>query len=196
MSSQSVPDRLLDGAHGKTVLRTMRHMILVRYFCLCTKLTMALVTVMLGCLIVGSFIFAKDTSPCLLLPWDPNGSIVVRMRGRFRRSYFPDLGYRPFTIIFELNFGQEVTPIFVVQGTIFLLFILKLIKHGWGESSLNWNSNIINRELFVAEFSIRCFIIIALHQRGRGKCFAKWCISWTRLAYQRIPTQNGFTMSL
>ena len=91
---------------------------------------MALGTVMLRYLVVGSFVIAEDANPCLLLPRDPNGSVTARTRGRFSRINILDFGCFPFPIIFDLGCGQEVTPIFMGQGTILLLIILQLILYG------------------------------------------------------------------
>ena len=87
---------------------------------------MALDTVLIRRLVVGSLVGAEDISPksCLFLPQDPNVSIAVRYRGRSSRCDIIDLGCCPFPVIFNLDCGQEVTPIFMGKGTIVLLMIL------------------------------------------------------------------------
>ena len=164
MSAQSIHGGLMDGALAKIFFSTIQQNLFLRHSCLIANNSMVIVTMMLGRLIVGSF-FTEDTSPCLLLPWDPNGSIAVRTRGCSSRINSPDLGCWTFPITFDLDYVQEVTPILMSQVTIVPLIILQLILHGWGESVLNCNSNIINREFFVAYFPISCFITIALHRR-------------------------------
>ena len=145
----------------------MRRILLLRHSRILAKHKMALVSVMFWRLVVRSFIVAEDTSPCLILPRDTNGSVSVRTRGRSSRINILDLCCCPFPIIFDLDFGQEATSIFMGQGNIVLFVILKLITHRWGEAVLNYNSNLINRELFVAEFPILCSITITLHWSGR-----------------------------
>ena len=117
-------------------------------------------------LVVGLFVFTEDTSPCLLLPHDPYGHVAVRKRGRSSRSNIIDLGCCPFTIIFDLDCGKEVTPIFMGQGTIVLVIILQLILHGQGESVLDCNSNLIHRYFLIANFPISSLTTIYLNRRG------------------------------
>ena len=83
----------------------MIHILSPRHYCLLANHAMALITVMLVRLLVGSFIVAEDTIPCLLIPRDPNGFVAVRMRGRSSRSNILDLGCCPFTVIFDLDCG-------------------------------------------------------------------------------------------
>ena len=149
----------------KKVFSTMWHILSFGYFYLLSNHAMVLGTVMLGHIIFGPFI-VYNTSHFLLLPCDPNGSAAVKIRCRSIRYNLLDLGCFHFPIIFDLDCGQEVTPIFVSQGTIFLSIILQLVLHGWEESVINWNYNLINRKLFVADFPISCFITISLHQNG------------------------------
>ena len=91
---------------------------------------MALSTVMLRRLVVGSFVVAKDTSPFLILHWYPIRSIAVRIIILSSRSNLLELLCFPFPIIFDLGCGQEVTPISMGKGTISLLIILQIILHG------------------------------------------------------------------
>ena len=67
---------------------------MLRHSCLLAKHAMALSTVMLMRLVVVSFVGVEDTSPksCFLLPWDPNGSVDVRYRGRYSRGDILDMG--------------------------------------------------------------------------------------------------------
>ena len=53
---------------------------------------MAMGTMILKRLVFGSFVVSDDTSPCLLLPRYPNGSVAVIMIGPSRRSNLLDLG--------------------------------------------------------------------------------------------------------
>ena len=129
-SSQSILDGIIVGTFVKTFLRTMRHILLLRHSCLLANNATDLGTVMLRRLVVGSFFVADDTSPCLLPPRDYNGSVAVIMIGPSSRKSILDLDCCPFSIIFDLDCGQEVTPIFMSQGTIVLLIIIQLILHG------------------------------------------------------------------
>ena len=117
----------------------MRHVILLRNSYSLAKHAMALVTVMIRRLVVGSFVVAKDTSPCLIIRRDPYEPVAFRISGLSSRRNLPDLGCYPFTIIFDFNCGKGVTSIFMGQGKIFFLIILQLILHGLGESILNLN---------------------------------------------------------
>ena len=166
-SSQIVIDGLLFGMLNKTFLSTTQHILFLRHHWLLSKYAMALGTVMLRRLVVGSFVGAEDTSPLLLIPQDPTGSVAVRYRGFPIWSYILDLVCIPFPVIFDLDFGKEATPIFMVQGTIVLLIILQIFLHGLGESILNFNSNLVHREFLVADFPIRCLISIALNWKWR-----------------------------
>ena len=127
-SSQSILDGPV-GARSSSVLGTMLHIISLRNSFLLAMHAIALGTVMLRHLVVRFFVVSENTSPCLLLPRCPNGSVAVRMRVRSNRINLIDLGYFHFPIIFDLNYGKEVTPIFMGQGTISLLIILQLILH-------------------------------------------------------------------
>ena len=122
-SSQSILGGLLVGTLSKTVLSTVRHIISLGYYFLLEKHALALSTLMPRRLVVGSFVGAQGTSPnyCLLFPRDPNVSFDVRYRCRSSRVNIIDLGCFPFPVILNLDCGQEVTPIFMVQGTIVLL---------------------------------------------------------------------------
>ena len=88
----------------------------------------ALSTVMIWHFSVG--LIVEDTSTRLLLPWNHNGLVAVIMRGRCSICNMIDLGFCPFPIIFGLNCGQAVTPMFTSQGKIVLFIILQLILHG------------------------------------------------------------------
>ena len=87
----------------KTFLSNMRHIKFLRYFCLLAKHKLALGTVMLRHLVVGSFVVAYETSTCHLLPQDPNLSVTVIMRRHSRRINLLDLGCCHFPVIFELD---------------------------------------------------------------------------------------------
>ena len=80
---------------------------------------------------ISPFLFAvrNETSPYPILTRYPNVLTAARMVclfGGYKPIY---LGCCPFTIIFDLNCGQEVRPILMSQGTIFLLIILQIILH-------------------------------------------------------------------
>ena len=89
---------------------------------------MALGIRILGRLSVG--IIVEETSPLLLLPRDTYVFVASRMVGCSRRCDPLDLGCLPLPIIFDLNCGQDFTPIFMGQVTIVLLIIPKLVLHG------------------------------------------------------------------
>ena len=108
----------------------MRHILLLRHSCLLANNATDLGTVMLRQIVVGSFFVVEDTSTCLLPPRDYNESVAVIMRGPYSRKHILDLDCCPFSIIFNLDCGQEVTPIFMSQGTIVLLIIPQLILNG------------------------------------------------------------------
>ena len=115
---------------------------------------MVLGTVMLRRLVVGYFIVAEDTSNCILLPQDPNESVAFRMIDRSSRGNILDLGCFPFPIIFDLDCGQEVTPIFMSKATIPPFIILQIILHGRGEYVLNRNSNLMYGEFVLRTFQL------------------------------------------
>ena len=148
----------------------MRHILSLRHYWLHANDAIAMCTMMLGRLF--PLLFAEDISPSLLLTRNLNGLTSVIRRCRSWGCNPLDLGWCPFSVIFDLDCGQEVTPILISQGTIVLLVILKLIMHGWGESVLNSNSNLINRELFVADLPTSFIKNIALCWRWR------WVICW------------------
>ena len=116
------------GTLYKTVFRAMRHILSFGDICLLANYAIVLYTVMLGRLF--PLLFELNTSPIIVLTHKPNILISVRMRGRYRSCNLLDFGNCPFPIIFDLNVIQEVTPIFMSQGTIVLLVILQLILHG------------------------------------------------------------------
>ena len=78
----------------------MRHILLIRHHCLLANHTVALVTLMLGRHYIG--LIAEETSPCPLLPWNPNGFVVVIMRDLSCRCNIIGLGCWPFPIIFDI----------------------------------------------------------------------------------------------
>ena len=87
---------ILDGPVGVSsseVFSTMRHIILLRNFYLLAKHVIALGTVMLRCLYVGSFVGGQETSTILLIPQDPDGSVAVRWRVQYRRGNILDMGF-------------------------------------------------------------------------------------------------------
>ena len=130
--SQSILDDIMVSTLAKTVLSTLRHMLLLRNSCLLAKHAVELGTVTIKRLVVGFFVGLYETSPksCLLLPRYPNISAAVRKRVRFFRGNLLDLGCCPFPVIFNLDCGQEVAPIFMGQGNIVLLMFIQLILHG------------------------------------------------------------------
>ena len=125
---QSTPNGILVGALPKTVFRTIRHILLLRHYCLIAKHSITLCPGLPGRLFVG--LIAEANSPSLLLPRKPNRFVAIRIRGLSSRCNFIDLGFCHFPIIFGLDCGQEVTPIFMIQGMIVLLIILQIILHG------------------------------------------------------------------
>ena len=66
------------GILSKTVLGNMLHILSLRHSCLLENHAMAFVTVMCRRLVVGYLVGDENTSPCLLLPQDLNGSVAVR----------------------------------------------------------------------------------------------------------------------
>ena len=109
------------------------------------EVKIAMCTVMLGRIFTFPFAVRMDTRPSPLLMRNPNGFIAVRMGCRFGGFKPLGLGLWTFLINFDLDGGQEFTPILMRQGTIVLLIIPQLILHGWMKSVLNSNSNIILR---------------------------------------------------
>ena len=109
-SSQSILDVIMVGKFSKTVLSTVRHIISLRHSCLLANHTVALGTVMLRHLVVGSFVGAQETMPksFLLILWDPEGYVAVIYISRSIRGDIPDLGWCSFPIVFNLNCGQVV----------------------------------------------------------------------------------------
>ena len=103
----------------------MRNIISLRHSCLIENNAVVMGTVMLGRLSIGDYV--EDTSTILLLPCNPYRFVATRTRVRSSSCYLLDLGRCPFLMIFDINFGQEVIPIFMRQGTIVLLIILQLI---------------------------------------------------------------------
>ena len=106
----------------------MLHIIYFRNYYLLAKYAIALCAVML--VRIFPLLFELNTSPILIITRKPNILISVRMRGRYCSCNLLDFVKCPFPIIFDLNFIQEITPIFMSQGTIVLLIILQLILHG------------------------------------------------------------------
>ena len=152
---------------SKTVFSNIQHILLFRDYWLLSKHAIAMVTVMLRVLVVGSSVVAEETSTWIILCCYTNRSVSVQIIGRLSRSKLLDFVCCHFPIIFYLNCVQEFAPIFMGKGKISLLIILQLVTHGWEEPVLNCKWNIINRSFFVAYFPISCLITIALRQRGR-----------------------------
>ena len=71
---------------ARTVLSTMQHLLLLRHSCLLAKHTVALGTVVLMQILLGYFVVAQDTGPCLLSPRNPDRFLAVRYRGRSSRG--------------------------------------------------------------------------------------------------------------
>ena len=105
----------------------MQHIILPIHSCLLVKYALVLCTVMLGRLF--TFLIESETSPRTILKRIPNGFISVIKRGCSQCYNLLDLGRCLFPIIVDLDFGKEVTKIFMRKGTIVLLIILQLILH-------------------------------------------------------------------
>ena len=166
------------GTLCQIVSRIMWHILLLRNYCLLANHAITLFTVLLQCLF--QLLFETDTTPSLIITWNTHGLIAVREVGCLWIYNILDLSIYPFLIIFGLDCGQEVTSIFMIQGTIFLLIIPQLILHIWRESILIRNLNIMYKEFFVAGFPISFFITISFI-KGGGTCFANLCISWMRL---------------
>ena len=147
-SPQSILDRLLVRTLAKTVFRVILHVLLLVHACLLENHAITMCTVLHRN--IFPLLFETDTSPSLLIMWNPHRLVSVIERVWFWIWKLLYLGCYPFPIIFDLNFGQEVTPIFIIQVTIVLLIIFQLFMHVWGEPILNSSLNIMNRELFVA----------------------------------------------
>ena len=123
---------ILGGTVGimyRTFLGTMRHILPIRNSYLLAKHTLALGTMVSVRLFLGSIVGSKDTGTCLLLPRNPDGIIYIRCICHSRIGDLLDLGCRPFTFVFNLNCGQDITPIFMVQGAKVLLMVLQLVLH-------------------------------------------------------------------
>ena len=81
LNSHIYPYSILDGTvgtHARAVLDTMLHIISLRYSCLLAKHAIAMGTVVIVRLFLGSLVGEQDTSPCLILPRNPDGLIPVR----------------------------------------------------------------------------------------------------------------------
>ena len=91
----------------------MQQILLLSHSRLLENHSVAVEIVMLGRLPVG--IIVKDTSPLLLLPWNSAVFFALIMRGCASRCDILDMGWCLFPIIFDLDFGQEVTPILMAQ---------------------------------------------------------------------------------
>ena len=165
-SPQSVLDGLLVRTLAKTVLRAMQHIILLRHSCLLSKYAVPLDSMMLA---ISTLLFAvrNGTSPYPLLTRYPKGFISVRMGCHCKVCKPIDLGRFPFSINFNLDGGQEVTPIFMIQGLIVLLIFLQLIMHGWEDYVFNSSLNLIIREVLVTDVPTSCLITLAVHRRWR-----------------------------
>ena len=79
------------GTHTSAILRTMRHVLLLRQSYLLGKHARVLYTMVLVRLFLG-FVGAQDTSLCLLLPQNIYGLVAVRKRGCSIRGNILDLG--------------------------------------------------------------------------------------------------------
>ena len=115
-------------------------------------------------LFMGYLVGAQDTSTCLLLPRNTGGLVNVKYRGYSSRGDLLDLGCFPFSFVFNLNCGQEFTPIFIGKGEIFILMVLQLILHGCDRPVLNSKLNFTERELLVADSTIICLSSFALQE--------------------------------
>ena len=120
---------------------------------------------------IGSFVGAQDTSTSLILPLDPYIPIAVIYRGLYSRGDLLDLVCRPFSVVFNLEVGQDFTPLFMGKGAIVLLMFIQIILHGCGETVLNFNKNFTDRELLGTGFPIICLISLALHRKWREVLF-------------------------
>ena len=85
---------------------------------------------MLGHIFPFLFVVSNYTSSYPLLTSYPNRFIDVRIVCHFGDFKPLNLVCLNFPIIFDFDGGQEVTPIFVIQGTIVHFIILQLILHG------------------------------------------------------------------
>ena len=125
---------------------------------------------MLGGIINHLIVGQQDISPDLLLEVKPRSCIAIRfdrycLRGR--KSF--DLIHISLYIIFRLQGGQEVIPLFWGQGVISRVFILHHMMHGCWEYVLSCNMNFNLRQLFVADVPMCFFILTHLLQRWRQK---------------------------
>ena len=71
---------ILDGSVGMQAHKafgTMRHILPLRNSCLLANQTLALSTVVILGLFLGSLVGAQDTCPCLLIPWITVGLVAV-----------------------------------------------------------------------------------------------------------------------
>ena len=112
----------------------------------------------------------KYTSTIIRLLGNHRESISVRFRWNSlggRKSF--DLIHISLYIIFRLQGGQEVIPLFWGQGVISRVFILHNMMHGCWEYVLSCNMNFNLRQLFVADVPMCFFILTHLLQRWRQK---------------------------
>ena len=100
------------GAHTGAILGTMRGVIALRHSYLLENHTIILYTMVPNVRPFWGFVRAQDTRLGILLHRNPHGFISIIERGWHSRGDIIYLHWCYFTFIFNLDCGQEVTPIF------------------------------------------------------------------------------------
>ena len=144
----------------------MKFILVLRRSKLLSQHIVTLITFILGIFLILFLAVRQETSPWLLLECHLWNHTAVRIGWICLRvcKYFY-LIRSLLSVIFLIHGGQEVTLFFAGKGVIVLIFILNFILHGCWKSILSWNTNVILRELFVADDPIYLILLIPLHQR-------------------------------
>ena len=94
----------------------------------------------------------QDISPGFLLARNPRACITDRVgRRHLRGRKWFDLIIRSLKIIFNIQVGKKVTPLFFGQGTIVFISIHHLILCGCLWAVFGCNTNLILREIYFPE---------------------------------------------
>ena len=123
----------------------MRHILALSSSRLLAQHTVSLYSSLLGVVtLVGLLEGQKHTGPGFIIVCCLQACIyIIIYNHELLNVQYLDFGSGPFPVVFRLQVGQDVTPLFVVQGGNIRIFVVDIILHGYSNTVLSLDVDLI-----------------------------------------------------
>ena len=153
---------------AKLGLRTVQHILALSHSSLHVQQAVDLVSSIIEVInLVGLIAGRQHASTDFIIArhlWDYSSVRIYHHKLMFGKSL--DLGSGPVPVVFRLQSGHEFTPFFVRQETKIRIFVFHLILHGFGQTVICFNADLIFGKIAILDFTIDLVIRVTLLLRG------------------------------